>query len=179
MYVYCSSEDCLIKVWETSQGKLVKTLQVMYQHFSGHSKIYANFYAPKLALLVLNYEQNSKYHTTTCFMNKVPENYRFYDQFQRDTDFTGSCIGKWQILQLLRNSWPACSTYGHKWVWRCSNTSQVPLNFQLCVGLQCNYCRGLILHTFQSCIILTYRISTCECIFFMNDISEANIFISF
>jgi hypothetical protein len=28
---YCSSEDCLIKVWETSQGKLVKTLQVMYQ----------------------------------------------------------------------------------------------------------------------------------------------------
>jgi ribosome assembly protein 4 len=33
MYVYCSSEDCLIKVWETSQGKLVKTLQVMYQHF--------------------------------------------------------------------------------------------------------------------------------------------------
>lgn len=123
MYVYCSSEDCSIKVWETSQGKLVKTLQVMYQHFSGHSKIYANFYAPKLALLVLNYEQNSKYHTTTCFMNKVPENYRFYDQFQRDTDFTGSCIGKWQILQLLRNSWPACSTYGHKWVWRCSNTS--------------------------------------------------------
>lgn len=29
MSFYCSSEDCLIKVWETTQGKLVKTLQVM------------------------------------------------------------------------------------------------------------------------------------------------------
>jgi len=30
--LYCSSEDCLIKVWETSQGKLVKTLQVALIH---------------------------------------------------------------------------------------------------------------------------------------------------
>lgn len=47
--IYCTvlkSEDFLIKVWETSQGKFVKTLQVIYHHFGGHSKIYAIFYAP-------------------------------------------------------------------------------------------------------------------------------------